>query len=113
MPGINLGDIRLNGVEYAIDLTSYRVRDIVDFAPRAATPGGSIVHSELGLYQPYLKTDWRHGLGFMWETDALGYLQTDIFQGSSSGAKFFCDMVKNNHLTFWKLFNLFNSSNIH
>ena len=53
MPGINLGDIRLNGVEYAIDLTSYRVRDIVDFAPRAATPGGSIVHSELGLYQPY------------------------------------------------------------
>lgn len=77
MPGIHLGDLRLNGVEYSIDLASYRVRDIVDFAPRAATPGGSIVHSELGLYQPYLKSDWRHGLGFMWETDALGYLQTD------------------------------------
>jgi hypothetical protein len=77
MPGIHLGDLRLNGTEYSIDLGSYRVRDIIDFAPRAATPGGSIVHSELGLYQPYMKTDWRHGLGFMWETDALGYLQTD------------------------------------
>lgn len=47
MPGIHLGDIRLNNVEYSIDLGSYRVRDIIDFAPRAATPGGSIVHSEL------------------------------------------------------------------
>ena len=45
--GINLGDITLNGTAYRINLESYRVRDIVDFAPRAATPGGSIVHSEL------------------------------------------------------------------
>ena len=45
--GIHLGDIALNNVAYSVDLSSYRVRDIVDFAPRAATPGGSIVHSEL------------------------------------------------------------------
>ena len=57
---LHLGDIRLNDVNYKIDIASYRVRDIVDFAPRAAEPGGSIIHSELGLYQPYLKTDWRH-----------------------------------------------------
>ncbi len=71
------GDVTLNGETYRIDLPTYRVRDIVDFAPRASTPGGSIIHAELGLYQPYMKTDWRHGLGFMWETDAMGYIQTD------------------------------------
>jgi len=73
---LHLGDLQLNDVPYKIDISSYRVRDIVDFAPRAAEPGGSIIHSELGLYQPYLKTDWRHGFGFMWEEDALGYLNT-------------------------------------
>jgi hypothetical protein len=73
---LHLGDIRLNEVPYTIDIPTYRVRDIIDFAPRAAEPGGSIIHSELGLYQPYLKTDWRHGLGFMWEEDAMGYLNT-------------------------------------
>lgn len=41
------GDIVLNGNSYSIDLPSYRVRDIVDFAPRASTPGGSIIHAEL------------------------------------------------------------------
>ena len=75
--GPGLGDIQLNSINYVIDMPTYRVRDITDFAPRAATPGGSIIHSELGLYQPYLKTDWRHGMGFMWETDALGYMRTD------------------------------------
>ena len=74
---LQLGDITLDSETYKIDIASYRVRDIVDFAPRAAEPGGSIIHSELGLYQPYLKTDFRHGFGFMWEEDALGYLNTE------------------------------------
>lgn len=71
------GHISLNGHDYRIDLPSYRVSDLVDFAPRAATPGGSILHSELGLYQPLMLTDWRHGFGFMWYTDAMGYMRTD------------------------------------
>ena len=73
----NLGDIVLDSEAYSIDMDSYRVRDIVDFAPRASEPGGSIIHSELGLYQPYMRTDWRHGFGFAWETDAEGYMRTD------------------------------------
>lgn len=70
------GDVQLDKVNYRIELRSYRVRDIVDFAPRAATPGGSIIHAELGLYQPYLKQGWQHGFGFMWEEDAMGYMST-------------------------------------
>src|SRR3990167_171652 len=73
----SLGDIVLNGNEYQIDMGSYRVRDIVDFAPRASEPGGSIIHSELGLLQPYLQTDFRHGFGFQWHEDAMGYARTD------------------------------------
>lgn len=73
---LNLGDISLNAITYKIDMASYRVRDIVDFAPRAAEPGGSIIHSELGLYQPFLKTSWQRGFGFAWEEDAQGYLRT-------------------------------------
>src|SRR3972149_2039846 len=73
----SLGDIVLNGNEYQIDMGSYRVRDIVDFAPRASEPGGSIIHSELGLLQPYLQTDFRHGFGFQWHEDAQGYARTD------------------------------------
>ena len=71
------GHISLNGNPYRIDLQSYKVRDIVDFSPRPTTPGGSIVHSELGLYQPLLLTDWRHGFGFQWYSDAMGYMRTD------------------------------------
>lgn len=71
-----LGDIWLNGKAYRVDVKSYRDRDAVDFAPRAGTPGGSIVHSELGLYQPLLQTDWQHGFGFQWYEDAQGYLST-------------------------------------
>ena len=70
------GDIQLNGKPYRIELESYRGVDIVDFAPRAATPGGSIIHSELGLYQPLLMSDWRHGFGFHWFSDAMGYMRT-------------------------------------
>jgi len=72
-----LGFITLNGKNYTMDIGSYRVTDIIDFAPRAATPGGSILHSELGLYQPLLQTDWRHGFGFHWYEDAMGYLRTE------------------------------------
>lgn len=73
----DLGDISLNSVRYRILLDTLRVSDIVDFAPRAATPGGSIIHSELGLRQPLLQTDWRHGQGFMWHTDASGYMRSE------------------------------------
>lgn len=71
------GDIKLNGVPYTIDVPSYRVKDIIDFAPRAATPGGSVVMSDLQIYQPLLQTDWQHGFGFHWYEDASGYLRTD------------------------------------
>jgi len=71
-----LGDIKLNGKPYRIDLETYRDRDVIDFSPRAGTPGGSIIHSELGMYQPLLQTDWQHGFGFQWYEDAMGYLST-------------------------------------
>lgn len=71
-----LGDILLNGKPYRIDLTSYREKDLADFSPRAAVAGNSITQSELMLYQPLYLTDWRHGLGFLWNTDAMGYMQS-------------------------------------
>lgn len=71
-----VGDIILDGIPFRIDMGSWKVRDLTDFAPRAASPGGSIIHSELGLYQPQLQTDWRHGFGFQWYEDASGYMKT-------------------------------------
>jgi hypothetical protein len=71
------GDIKLDGKSYRIDLATYRARDIVDFAPRSATPGGSIIMSDLSLWQPLYMTDWRHGFGHQWYDDALAYLRTD------------------------------------
>ncbi len=71
------GDISINDKWYRIDLESYRGRDIVDFSPRASTPGGSIVHSDLMLYQPLMQTDWRHGFGFPWYEDGAGYMKTE------------------------------------
>lgn len=53
-----------------------RVRDLIDFAPRAATPGGSVIMSDLQLYQPLMQTDWRHGFGHHWYDDAMGYMRT-------------------------------------
>ncbi len=73
----SLGDIVLNGKPYRIDLQSYRCRDVVDFAPRASTPGGSVIHSDLMLYQPLMQTDWQHGFGFPWYEDAQGYMTTE------------------------------------
>lgn len=74
-----LGDIKLNGKNYKIlqDPNNYRAADMIDFAPRASTPGGSAVHAELGAYQPYLQTDWRHGFGWQWFEDESGYLRTE------------------------------------
>lgn len=73
----SLGDIKLNGKPYRIDIPSYRMRDVVDFSPRASTPGGSVVHSDLMLYQPLMQTDWRHGFGWQWYEDAMGYMRTE------------------------------------
>ena len=70
------GDIRINDRWYSIDYRSHRTTNVTDFAPRASTPGGSIIHSELNLYQPMLQTDWQHGFGFLWYTDASGYMNT-------------------------------------
>src|SRR5574340_1299570 len=64
----------INGKPYRIDLTSYREKDLADFSPRASVAGSSISQSELMLYQPLYLTDWRHGLGFVWYTDAMGYI---------------------------------------
>jgi len=73
---IREGDVKINDNWYRINVTSYKSTDIIDFAPRASTPGGSIVHSELGLYQSILQTGWSHGFGFHWHEDATGYLKT-------------------------------------
>jgi len=70
------GDIRINDRWYNIDYRSHRATNVTDFAPRASTPGGSIIHSELNLYQPMLQTDWKHGFGFTWYTDESGYMST-------------------------------------
>lgn len=72
-----LGMVQINNRPYRIEIGSFRTTDLVDFAPRGSSPGGSILYSELGLYQPLAITDWRHGIGFMWYTDAMGYMRTD------------------------------------
>lgn len=70
------GDIQLDGKHYRINLPSWKVRDIIDFAPRASVPGGSVVMSDLSLYQPLVQTDWRRGFGFQWYQDPSGYMKT-------------------------------------
>lgn len=70
------GDIKIDGKPYRVDLLSYKVKDVIDFAPRASVPGGSVVMSDLGLYQPLVQSDFRHGFGFQWYSDASGYLYT-------------------------------------
>src|SRR5687768_17573022 len=76
MPNLDFGDIQLDGKPYRIDVATWRGKDIIDFSPRATVPGGSFVMSDLGLLQPLVQTDWRHGFGFHWYADAMGYLQT-------------------------------------
>ncbi len=76
MADITLGDITLGGKPYRIDFESWRGKDIIDFAPRATVPGGTAVLSDLGMFQPLYQTDWRHGFGFHWYSDAMGYMST-------------------------------------
>lgn len=71
-----IGDITLDKYKFKIDVATYKERDIVDFAPRATVPGGSVVMSDLGLYQPLVQSDWRHGFGFQHYTDPSGYSNT-------------------------------------
>jgi hypothetical protein len=77
MAGERIGDIRINGKPYSVIVPNSSLRDIVDFAPRAASPGGSILHSMLDLYQPLLQTNWVHGFGYPWYQDPEGYLITE------------------------------------
>jgi hypothetical protein len=78
MPGFmeGFGDIAMNSKRFRIEIGSWREKDIIDFAPRATVPGGSVVMSDLGLFQPLVQTDWQHGFGFHWYSDAQGYLYT-------------------------------------
>jgi hypothetical protein len=73
----SLGDIKLNGKHYRINTQSYRRRDVVDFSPRSGTPGGSTLMGELGLFQPMMQTDWRHGFGANWYVDNMAYMRTE------------------------------------
>jgi hypothetical protein len=70
------GDIFLDGKPYRVNLATYQAKDIIDFAPRASVPNGSVFMSDLSLYQPLVQTDWRHGFGFHWYTDGSGYMRT-------------------------------------
>jgi hypothetical protein len=70
------GDIYINDRPYRIDYQTWRGKDVIDFSPRATVPGGSFTMSDLGLYQPLVQSDWRHGFGFHWYSDSSGYLQT-------------------------------------
>lgn len=72
----HFGDISLSGIRFRIDAATWREKDIIDFAPRATVPGGSVIMSDLGLYQPLVQTSWQHGFGFHWYSDAEGYLST-------------------------------------
>lgn len=71
------GDVLLDNKHYRIALPTWKVRDIIDFAPRASVPGGSVVMSDLSLYQPLVQNDWRRGFGFQWYQDAAGYMKTE------------------------------------
>ncbi len=75
-PSLETGDIKIGGKDFRIDFASWRGKDVIDFAPRASVPGGSFVMADLGLFQPLVQTDWRHGFGFHWYSDAMGYMST-------------------------------------
>jgi len=74
---MSLGDIKLNGKHYRIATNQYRRRDVTDFSPRSGTPGGSVLYSELGLFQPQLQTSWLHGFGANWYVDNMAYMRTE------------------------------------
>lgn len=70
------GDIQIDGHPYRVNLATYQGKDIIDFAPRASVPNGSVFMSDLSLYQPLVQTDWRHGFGFHWYSDGAGFMRT-------------------------------------
>lgn len=70
-------DVKINNKYYRIDITTYNIKDVTDFSPRASVPGSGIIYGELGLYQPVMFTDWKHGFGFQWHEDPEGYLYTE------------------------------------
>ena len=72
-----LGDVKIAGKAYRVNVGSYRSFDSSDFSPRASVPGGSLVHSELALYQPFHMTSWNHGFGRTWFDTASGYMITE------------------------------------
>jgi len=72
----NFGDITMDGSPFRVDISTFKAKDIIDFAPRATVPGNSSMMSDLSLYQPLVQTDWQHGIGFHWYSDAAGYLST-------------------------------------
>lgn len=76
MADFELGDISIDNKPYKIEFESWQGKDVIDFAPRATVPGGTAVMSDLGMFQPLLMTDWRHGFGFHWYSDAMGYMNT-------------------------------------
>lgn len=72
----DIGDILLDSKPFRVNVSTYKVKDIIDFAPRATVPGNSAMMSDLSLYQPLVQTDWQHGMGFHWYSDAAGYMST-------------------------------------
>ena len=77
MASARAGHIELNGKPYRLDLSAYKGRDVIDFSPRSSIPGGGVVLSTLGFYQPLGQSDWRAGFGYPWHTEASGYMRTE------------------------------------
>ncbi len=69
------GDISLDGRWYKV--LTYRDKDLSDFSPRASTPSGASIYSNMQLYQNLSQTDWRHGFGDNWYTDEMKYMRTE------------------------------------
>src|SRR3990167_5190181 len=111
MSAPEFGNIKLNNEYYRVLIGRRRKSDIVDFSPRASVAAGSVIHSELGLYQAQLQTSWQHGFGFIWNEDALGYMKTygNMDTRHAGIAMMYTDKeastpsgVKRNGFTSWK-----------
>jgi hypothetical protein len=71
------GSVYLDGHLYDLDPESWDGKDVVDFSPKASTPGAGVVYSDLQMYQPIAaQTDFTHGFGFIWQEDEAGYMYT-------------------------------------
>ena len=71
-----IGDIKLNGKTYRVNLSSYRMNTVSDFSPKVSTAGGA-AFSQLNLFQQLSQEDWRHGFGFIQMEDPSGYMHTE------------------------------------